>query len=258
MILLNKEQYHLANQCFESNYPNITFVKSVIEHKMPGNILIDSYENPRSAFVLTQGPYGFLSNNFDFGRVKNLRNILTYSTHNNPAFKLMVESSPSELIKNCDDLTIIDRLHFNFNQTNINIHDEPHLENLTMRQVDHAIFDRCNWKGLMLSLYGSIENYLKHGAGFCLLHNKRVVSEAHAIRSDNFSELGVFTDPMFRNRGLSTAVCRHLLSYCVNHHSQPKWTCDTMNKASYKLALKLGFDHSYNYQALALINRQKI
>lgn len=247
---LKNNQFHLAEQCFPSNYPNITFVKSVLENKINGSVYIDSMINPQLAFVLTTGPFGFVSPRFNFESLKLVYNAFKNKTDQIKDYKLVFDSSVINHQFNTCDHSVIKRLHFNINKQKV-INKEPLCpKGITLHRIDTLLFDKCNWKELMLSFYGTKEKYLKNSTGFCLLKDNQIVSEAHAIISNNYAELGVITAPNFRNHGLSSIVCNVLVSYCLNLGVSPKWSCNAVNEISHKLALQLGFDDLLLYNAL--------
>ncbi|MFP4169228.1 MAG: GNAT family N-acetyltransferase [Desulfonatronovibrionaceae bacterium] len=54
--------------------------------------------------------------------------------------------------------------------------------------------------------------------------------------------MGMETLPEFRRAGLGTAVTAKLIDYCLEKNLEPIWACRDGNQASYKLAIKLGFE----------------
>lgn len=252
LFLLNKEQYHLASHCFDANSPNIAFIQSIMENKIPGQIFVDCLKNPQAACVFTEGPYGFVSKNFTFDKLQALEALITNKNTGQSNFKLMMDSSEILMPANSENITAIGRSYMKLNREKMR-KDVVCPEGFSLHFIDNILFEKGHWKELMRSIYGTRQNYLAHAAGYCLMHNNKVVSEAHAVISNDFAELGVVTDPLYRKLGLSTIVCHSLILYCLDRGFQAKWSCDSQNEASLRLAVKLGFENTYQYHALMKI-----
>lgn len=85
------------------------------------------------------------------------------------------------------------------------------------------------------------------GAAFALLCEGEIASAAFsAFTIDHFLELGVETTDRFRGRGFAIHVCRELIRYCLERQLEPVWACRLGNVASYRLALRLGFEHTWS------------
>jgi L-amino acid N-acyltransferase YncA len=55
-------------------------------------------------------------------------------------------------------------------------------------------------------------------------------------------ELGMETEPEFRRKGFASIITAKLIDYCLERDLEPIWACRDGNKASYNLAVKLGFE----------------
>ncbi|PNX52464.1 MAG: hypothetical protein BV458_09430 [Thermoplasmata archaeon M9B2D] len=90
--------------------------------------------------------------------------------------------------------------------------------------------------------YGDSESFYNNGVGFCIKHQGKVVSSASSFApfTDAF-EIEVYTsnDPIYRRKGLATAVCAALIVYALERKLVPHW--DAANEGSIALALKLGY-----------------
>lgn len=94
--------------------------------------------------------------------------------------------------------------------------------------------------------WGSVENYVKKGLGYCIRHGDKVVSHAGSIfpYCDDL-EVQVDTDPEYRRRGLATVVCARLIEECLLNNITPYWDAHTVVSAG--LAEKLGFNDPEKY-----------
>lgn len=101
----------------------------------------------------------------------------------------------------------------------------------------------------MTEIYGNKNNYLKSSIGFILWDavKKQVASETHGVISRDLIEIGTITHEDYRNQGLSTIVCNHLLQVALKRKLRPVWTCDKTNLASNKVAQHLHMNDVKEY-----------
>jgi GNAT superfamily N-acetyltransferase len=71
-------------------------------------------------------------------------------------------------------------------------------------------------------------------------------------------DLGFFTQPDYRRRGLGTIACAAALESAFTRGlTEVHWTCDTENEASLRTAQKLGLEYMSDYHAYLLIFDEK-
>ncbi|MGY5881740.1 MAG: GNAT family N-acetyltransferase [Candidatus Thorarchaeota archaeon] len=101
--------------------------------------------------------------------------------------------------------------------------------------------------------FGSPEEFIDKGFGFCIKHRGNVVSMASTfmpfidefeveVRTENSSE--------YRQKGLATIVSSALILHALENGFVPHW--DAANEISVKLALKLGYSNPYPWEAFYL------
>lgn len=114
---------------------------------------------------------------------------------------------------------------------------------------DEETLDKCNWGDFLTEIYGSKNNYLKSSIGFILwdVGKKQVSSESHGVISKDLIEVGTITHEDYRNRGLSTIICNHLVQVALDKKLKPFWTCDELNLASNRVVHHLGMDDKRKY-----------
>ncbi len=67
---------------------------------------------------------------------------------------------------------------------------------------------------------------------------------------DKQAEIGAVTREAYRGRGYAPVACAHLIQACEQRGYQAYWSCDTDNRASIRVAQKLGFQQVRTYQIL--------
>lgn len=90
--------------------------------------------------------------------------------------------------------------------------------------------------------WGTVENLVTKGIGFCVTHAEKVVSLAYTPFPfiDEF-EIQVYTEESqeYRRKGLATIASAALIEYGMEKGLAPHW--DAATETSVKLALKLGY-----------------
>lgn len=101
----------------------------------------------------------------------------------------------------------------------------------------------------MIGLYGSSENFLKHGLGYVLWDNEQqlIVCESYGIHTQKWMELGSITRENYRGQGLSTILCNHIIRKSIEMGLMPVWTCEIANIASCKIAENNGMNEIIEY-----------
>ena len=102
------------------------------------------------------------------------------------------------------------------------------------------------------AIWGSVENFLEHGFGFCILDESQ--DDEHLAFAGNVqtvfvgdchAETGVETREAYRRQGLATAVCCAYIDLCLQSGICPEWGCEANNEPSARLACKLGFTNKH-------------
>lgn len=114
----------------------------------------------------------------------------------------------------------------------------------TLQRIDTQTAPYC---GGIPDMWGGVENFMKHGFGFCMLDDSQPdVQQALAASvqtvfvGDRHAETGVETKEAYRRKGLATILCCAYLDFCLENGICPEWGCGD-NEASELLAIKLGY-----------------
>jgi RimJ/RimL family protein N-acetyltransferase len=129
-------------------------------------------------------------------------------------------------------------------------------EGYFIRALDRPLLERCAWRDEMAFYAGSLESFLAHGMGNCMLRGDEIVVEAYASALGNgLAEIGAITHEAARGRGFAPIACAFLIEGCEQRGYQAYWSCEADNQASIRVAQKLGFQQEsgyiiYEYEAL--------
>lgn len=90
-------------------------------------------------------------------------------------------------------------------------------------------------------LWGSVEQFLAYGWGYCVLQGDAFVSSSQTVfLGDGRAEIGVGTREPYRRRGFARAVVCATIDECLRRGILPEWGC-VYNPPSGALAESLGF-----------------
>jgi GNAT superfamily N-acetyltransferase len=90
--------------------------------------------------------------------------------------------------------------------------------------------------------WGSPRVLLREGFAAAAIIDGELVALAHTTaRSDRYADIGVATLPAWRNRGLASATAALVAREVQSAGQTPVWSTGATNKASLRVARKLGF-----------------
>jgi tetratricopeptide (TPR) repeat protein len=101
----------------------------------------------------------------------------------------------------------------------------------------------------MTTNWGSTPAFMKHGFGFCTLHDKRIISWSLAdCVSGSACEIGIHTHEDYRRQGLATLTAAATVDHALlSGFRYVGWHCDEYNVGSIGVAEKVGFELERKY-----------
>jgi RimJ/RimL family protein N-acetyltransferase len=233
---------------FDPDIPNNPMLFATLLGNTPGRAFVDDPNNPSYCMVRTNEALVFFSQQasqdfFDQG-LAHARQFGHVA--------LIWQSSTSTLQIPKADKTI-QRLEFSEfssnNQSLAGMKNGGLPDGFEIRSIDKELLETCEWKEEIESFCGSMENFLSHGFGVCLMRGSEIISESYApfVGVHNV-EIGSVTREAHRGQGYAAITCAHLIQACLERGLQPYWSCDADNLASVNLARKLGFQNGREYE----------
>jgi len=213
--------------------PNQPILHSIIENR---NIR-DFFSSQPQNYILVKGSaaYTFLAGELDEAALKQVSEFL--SSYENMSL-ICNERYHNWFLKN--GYKICPRIELWYTAKDVELF--PLKNNHVLKNLDANVFAKCLWYKMIVSFYGSPENFLNNGFGIALCENESIISEAYAgFIGDGLCEVGVATHPDYRGQGLATNTVAYLLKQCIDRKLTPVWSCDYENPASLKVVLNLGF-----------------
>lgn len=102
-------------------------------------------------------------------------------------------------------------------------------------------------------LWGSIEKFLSHGFGFCVLADGELASACDSpFCAGGRAEIGVETKEAYRRKGLARLAATRFIGESLSRGLEPVWECWWENEASRLLATRLGFEWLEDYPVLSI------
>jgi RimJ/RimL family protein N-acetyltransferase len=98
-------------------------------------------------------------------------------------------------------------------------------------------------------MWGTEENFLAKGISYVGVYDREVVSwcSPDCVAGDQM-DIGIFTLPAHRRKGVATAVVAATVEDCYDHgYTVVGWHCNVGNVASWKTAEKVGFERNREY-----------
>ena len=129
---------------------------------------------------------------------------------------------------------------------------EPLPEGFMLQKVDRESLDNLADAAMayhILQFFGTPDDFIENGFGFCIKHGEKVVSMASTYTPYSNAieiEIDTFDSPEYRRKGLATAAGAALLEYALDNGLTPNW--DAQTQISVKLAQKLGYTNPEPYE----------
>lgn len=268
---LDRSAYERTRPLFTELDHQLTAL-SVIEGRCPGSIWVDSIAQPRTAFMASPEGHFLVGyeGNAALNRALNrlIMDTILGKDREGHRVKGMVLVCHPEVWEERIDVVLSGRVpiperrwHYLFEGPVMDWRSQVP-EGLSVERMDQALLDRPSLSipehanGWMKHNWGSVENFLQHGLGFCTVHKQQVVSWCLTdCTSGNACEIGIHTDHEYRRRGLATLTVAATVDECLLRGlTKIGWHCHETNLGSRGVAEKVGFvkEREYmNYVCLA-------
>lgn len=247
MMDLPEGQLGRVAQLYHEHQPNSALIFSTLEGRTPGRAYVDDADDPRAcALVINFHNLTFLG-----GRPAQgwLEDVVARLRSEHSILLSWPPPSTTDLEPPRTPTEVYDRFEFSDRAPGQGAAPIPrghHLEN-----IDAELLARCLWRNVMISAFGTEEDFLQHGSGLCLMSGHEIRCEAYAVfvGSGRF-EIGVVTPREYRRRGYAHITCGHLIEAYYDRGYAPCWSCEQDNLASVATARKLGYQTQRVHQWL--------
>ncbi len=238
MMELHPDQFDAVLPLFNMNMPNSVRVVSTLEGRTPGIVYVDDIHRPTvCALVINFYNITFLGGSIEQSWIDHvaleLRREFTIRIVWPPHYDAIFKPPPTFS-------EIVDRYEFYNLPSSLELVAIP--KGFEFREMDMALFERCEWYDDIVLAHGSAQNFLQHGIGLCLMSGDEICCEGYAVWRDHKKfEIGAITRERYRKRGFAYATCNYLNQFCMNNGYSTYWVCNQSNLASVATAQKLGY-----------------
>lgn len=235
---------------FDPDIPDMPALWAVLEGRHRGTAWVDDAQTPSQCVLRTDACLTFssrgISHAFLSAAIAQARSV--------GAVWLIWPSETLPGLRGSNPTGVTKRLAFSEYDPN-----SPELADLRqrvpdgyhIRRIDWALLQRCQWRADMEFFCGSVENFLAHNLGLCLMHGDEIIVEAYASSlGRTHGEIGAVTREPYRGRGYAPMICAQLIAALEQRGYHAYWSCDSDNLASIRVAQKLGFQQEKPYLVL--------
>lgn len=244
---------------------NHPVLNGVIDGNNPGEIYVDTINDPKTAFIWAKNEMFYLCGKVDNQEFNTELEEFIASTIRVEALPLEDtlnleiypnhEWSPSiERIFRRVSLLQGERIPFVFHKEWYNSKDNKGIPNgYEIRMIDESLLqlDEAHViKDEIMKFWGpSLDSFFKKGFGYAVVQDTTVIGTCLSVFvSKNEYEIGINTyDSTHRGKGLATAMARAFIEECLRRGITPHWTTESFRKDSIVIAKKVGFEQLESY-----------
>ena len=197
---------------FDLDIPNSPALWAVLKGVYAGAALVDDERDPSQCVLRTDTALTYFSQK-------------TYQAFLDEAIAKFRGAGPVWLVwphgttlspPYLDDAVVVPRVEFcdcdPVSETLIDLRQQLP-EGCRIRNLDTALFHRCEWRDEMAFYGGGFEHFLIHGLGVCMLQGDEIIVEAYASAlGKTRAEIGAITRENHRGRGYAPIACAATIS----------------------------------------------
>ena len=230
---------------FDPHVPNNPALWAVFLGQHAGRALVDDLKHPSQSVIRTEAALTYASRHVSH---EFLVEAISHFRESESIWLVRSQGDPPVL----EGFHILPRLEF----YDVDPHS-PVLADLRerlpdgfeMRTIDRALLERCEWRDDMAFYCGSLENFLRHALGMCLMCGEEIIVEIYASAlGDPYAEIGAITHEPYRGRGYAPIAVAYLIECLEQRGYHAYWSCEVDNPASARVAHKLGFKVEKPYE----------
>jgi len=271
MIRLEKSQYDLAKQLFADLANSQLFCAGVLAGTYDGAVYVDDLENPQAGFVRKDGMWWFLAGNPPAENFIQALNIALWdkSLTGEDSWGGMLVCHPDGWESAIHTLYAphkpikTERLHY-IASTMAWDWQSQIPEGITIRFANQTLLDDGislpDTVANVVTLRQESEQPDTRAMGYVAVDKNKVV--AYAVIDcivGTGGDLGFFTDPNYRRRGLGSIVSAAVIAYALKYGLDTiHWDCESFNHGSIKTAEKLGLTLDHRHGMYNLMFNPKI
>ncbi|MGB2696887.1 MAG: GNAT family N-acetyltransferase [Candidatus Zixiibacteriota bacterium] len=261
---LIEKEYKKVHSLFTGSHLNLV-IDAVVEGNSPGQMWVDDVTSPKTAFMWDKAYCYYLVGSADNGKFNTaLREFICGKlapeamANNRFVFKVYYTSkaweSKIEAIFGAASLRQRERVLYTSGKLKIPDWRKRIPSGLCIRCIDEELLTKTKMEnipavvGEIESCWNSVDDFLRNGFGFCLVHDQVIACWCTAeYVSGNKCGIGIETAGAYRRRGFATLTACAFVDYCISNHILPHWDSWKDNLSSIAVAEKVGFKKTLEY-----------
>lgn len=254
MFKLDKNDYNKVIHLVKSQ--NEISVFSVIKGAMPGEIYVNSTDNPTAALIKTCECNLIAGSANDVNFNSRVSMVIGFWDQLTPDSSEWIDLIPT--IHKNPFVKKYKRRHYILTIDDFKESNKPIEEGFIVEKIDInllRISDYENSENLLewIADWGDDTRFEKNGVGYFIHNGKIIVSWSLSDCSfDKSITIGIHTDERYRKKGFGNIVVSAVVKDCFKKgYEKINWLCVDTNKGSIALAEKVGFKYNNDYFAFS-------
>jgi len=258
---LKPDEFYKVSDFFRTK--EIARARYFLENIKKVKVYVDNPERPKTVAFQCEGGV-FLDG--DYTNESFLRSVISEVNKEIEKITFMSEWSLvggknyDILIKLLYEPMEYEKLHYEMTELKFDWRKAVIPEGFELREMTKELFEENalkNKESIIKSFQyyfnGSIEEYCEKSGGFCILKGNEIVSYAIFVNyiKNKFYGLGIIeTVPEYQKKGFGSIVAAATSELCLSKGGIMNWETHSYNKASQKLAEKIGHKHIMSTKTL--------
>jgi RimJ/RimL family protein N-acetyltransferase len=230
---------------FDPHVPNNPALWAVFQGRHAGRALVDDLRYPSQCLVRTEAVLTYASHLMSHSFLSEAIDYFRHTGHN------WLIRSPGDPPASESHRTLPRLEFFDYDPHSPVLEDFRNRlpADFEIRPIDANLLNRCEWRDDMAFYCGSLENFLHHGVGICLMHGDEIIVETYASAlGAPYAEIGAIAHEPYRGNGYAPIAVSYLIEALEQRGLHAYWSCNTDNPASARVARKLGFKIERPYE----------
>lgn len=244
MQILAPRDYHKLPRSLELHTYNHIYPESIYRGYQSGEILVDDLEQIQCALFWHKCGFGYLAGNPSYEVLNEIATLIREQGEGQTRrCSLQLDSGELEpFFLKQEGITRSGQYGFGFCREKWNPKNVQLQEGFKIKEMDHEILSRLQGRIIPSFSWDNEAEFLKKGKGFCILHGDEIAASSFtAAISDDQIDIGIETNPDYRNRGFASILANCMVEYVLSIGKTPRWQCHESNLGSKAVAESAGF-----------------
>lgn len=245
MIELERNSYGMVKKFVDIITCDKVYPLSILEGRQVGRVFVDSVKNINSALFWHYCGFSYLTGNPSEAFLNDISLLIKqeYEPNQRRCVLHINNDDLDNYFSNVSGIIRAEQYRFLFKQDKS---DECSLllkNGYEIRELDEKILSKLDGRIIPSFSWGSTDDFLEKGKGYCILDENEVVTVAFtAAISDTEVDIGIETNEKYRKQGFGKCVAALMVKDVLKRNKTPIWECNINNLGSKAIAESVGFE----------------